>query len=271
MVAGPELQVRIDRLDGTTVVVSANGVLDSGSYLTLRTALVKAAAEQVAAVIVDVDALRVPSPSAWSVLTSAQWMIDVWPAIPICVVATKPEIRGILRDNGITRYLGVFPSYQAVLANLSADQGRRRSHRRRAARDLPRHAAGQGMARDLVRRTLTEWNHPEYIDAAETITTELVRNVLAHTQSAPRLRLELNGDRLTIAVADDSPLPAVRREPVEGTFAFAGLGVVSELSRAWGSLATGDGKVVWAVIGPNKHQTANRPAESRLPKAGDVA
>ena len=233
------------------VVVSPVGVLDSTSYLSLRTALVKAATDQPAAVLVDVDALSVPVASAWSVLTSAQWLVDDWPGVPICVVSAKPEVRRIMRENGITRYLRVFPSRRAGVKALADDAGLRRGRRLRISRDLPRHAASQALARDLVRRMLTQWEHTEYIEAAEAIASELVRNVLAHTSSVPRVRLELDGDRFTIAVADNSTRPAVRREPVDGTFAFSGLGVVSELSYTWGSHATDDGKIVWATITPD--------------------
>jgi anti-anti-sigma regulatory factor len=243
-----ELDLRVEAVGGSMVMVSASGVLDSNSYFSLRSALLKAAAEQPSAVLVDVDALRVPVPSAWSVLTSAQWMVDVWLGVPICVVTAKPEVRKVLRDNGITRYVPVFPSRHAGVDALAADAGARNARRSRVSHDLPRHAASQGLARELVRRSLTRWHHIEYVDAAQAIVTELVRNVLAHTRSAPRVRLELDGDRLTIAVADHSTRPAVRRESGEGRVASSGLGVVAELSYAWGSHATDDGKVVWATI-----------------------
>jgi hypothetical protein len=154
-----------------------------------------------------------------------------------------------LRDNGIARYLSIFSSVRAAVDALATGAESLHAHRLRVSQELPRHTASQGLARDLVRRSLIRWGHPEYIEAAEIIATELVRNVLAHTRSAPRIRLECAAGQFTLAVADKSTRPAVRREPVEGTDAFSGLGVVSELSNAWGSHPTDDGKVVWAVIG----------------------
>jgi len=243
-----ELELRIEKVGDRDIVVSPVGVLDSRSYLTLRDGLVKAAAEQPSAVFVDVDRLDVPVVSAWSVLTSAQWLVDDWPGVMICVLSAKPEVRSILHDYGFTRYIGVFPSLHVALDAVATGAVRRSTHRLRTSRTLPRHAASQGLARDLVRRSFTQWRQPGDIEAAQTVATELVRNVLAHTQSAPRVRLEFANDRLTIAVADNSTRAAVRHEPAEGTFAFSGLGLVSELSQVWGSHPTNDGKVVWAVV-----------------------
>ncbi len=244
-----ELQLRAETVGDTNILVSPVGVLDSRSYLTLRAALLKAAAEQPRAVLVNVDRLVVPVASAWSVLTSAQWLVDDWPGVRICVLSTIPDVRRVLHHNGIARYLGIFSSVQAAVDAMATGAEAPHAHRLRVSQELPRHTASQGLARDLVRRSLTRWGHPEYIEAAETIATELVRNVLAHTRSAPRIRLECAAGQFTIAVADRSTRPAVRHEPVEGTNAFTGLGVVSELSNAWGSHPTNDGKVVWAVIG----------------------
>jgi hypothetical protein len=68
----------------------------------------------------------------------------------------------------------------------------------------------------------------------------------------PRLLLELKKTGLTVAVADQSTQPAVRGKPTDGAYARAGLGVVSTLSRVWGSHPSREGKVVWAVIGPTE-------------------
>jgi hypothetical protein len=64
------------------------------------------------------------------------------------------------------------------------------------------------------------------------------------------LRLELRGDRLSVAVRDASPeLPS---EPKTDTERPGGRGItiVDSLSRVWGcSPWPRGGKVVWAVIG----------------------
>lgn len=254
MAGGCDIDIRVDRLAGSMVLLSPAGMLDSGSYLTLRTALVKAAVEEPTAVLIDVDELVVPAASAWSVLTSAQWMVSTWPGVPICGVSTRPTVHATLVANGITRWVPFFHSREAAVVAIVTGEVMH-SYRLCAVRELPRHAASQALARELIHDFLLTWSHPEYLQAAEAIASELIRNVLAHTQSAPRIRLELVGDRLIVAVADESPKPAVRQEPAGGTLRFSGLGVVSTLSRSWGCHPTGTGKVVWAVVGP-----AQRPA-----------
>lgn len=248
MAAECEIEIRQQQL-GAIIVVSPVGVLDSANYLTLRAALVKAAAEQPSAVLVELDELDVPAPSALAVLTSAQWMVSTWPAVPICAVTANPATQATLVTNGITRYVAVFASRDAAIAAI-AEGSPQRCRRRRVARDLPRHRASQALAREILRRTLSGWSCPQYLQSAEAIAVELIRNVLDHTQSAPRLRLELQDGLLTVAVADDNPDPVVRQEPVGGTLRFSGLGVVSTLSRVWGCHPSTSGKVVWAVIGP---------------------
>jgi hypothetical protein len=187
-------------------------------------------------------------------LTSAQWMVSTWPAVPICGITAQPEVHATLVAMRITRWVPFFRSREAAVGAV-AGRGIARCYRLCAVRQLPRHSASRALARELIHEFLVTSSHPEYVQAAEAIAGELIRNVLAHTQSAPRIRLELNGDQLTIAVADDCPEPAVRQEPAGGALRFSGLGVVSTLSRMWGCLPAGTGKVVWAVVAP-----AERPA-----------
>jgi len=249
MAGGCDIDIRVEHTAGSMVLLSPAGILDSASYLMVRTALVKAAVEEPTAVLIDVDELIVPAASAWSVLTSAQWMVSAWPAVPICGVTTRPTVHATLVANRIIRWVPFFHSREAAVAAV-ATGNITHCYRLCALRQLPRHAASQAVAREFIHEFLLTWSHPEYLHAAEAVASELIRNVLAHTQSAPRIRLELDGDRLIIAVADESPKPAVRQEPAGGTLRFSGLGVVSTLSRVWGCHPTGTGKVVWAVIEP---------------------
>ncbi len=244
------LAIRQEQI-GDVIVVSPVGVLDFASYATLRTALVKAATEQPAAVLVDVDGLDVPAPSAWTVLTRAHWLVSAWPGVPICVVATDPDVNATLKAIGISRYVPTFGTRMAAAAAI-ADSTVLHHYWPRVVKDLPRHPASIGIAREFIRQSLVEWSHPEYIERVEAIATELIRNVSAHTTSAPQLWLELKKTGLTVAVADHSPQPAVLRKPTGGAYARSGLGVVSRLSRVWGSHPSREGKVVWAVIGPTE-------------------
>ncbi len=237
--------------DGEAILVTAAGTLDSASYMSLRTALLKAAADEPSAVIVDVDRLTVPDRTAWSVLTSVRWHTSTWPAVPLGVVASSPRVRATLTTQGVARYVPVYTS-QAAASSAIADGTLLRAARVGAVRDLPRHRGGHALARAFIRQTLQDWSAPNLCASAEAIAFELVGNVLAHTDSAPRLRLELDHGVLTVAVSDRSGRPAVRAELASGASRFSGLGVVTALSRTWGCMPTRDGKVVWAVIGPRR-------------------
>lgn len=92
---------------------------------------------------------------------------------------------------------------------------------------------------------------PELISIAKLVVTLLVENVLAHTESRPTVSLEDVGDVVSVAVADDSPVPATRRErSSRGVDDVSGLAVVAALCRGWGNAPTSSGKTVWAIIGP---------------------
>lgn len=72
---------------------------------------------------------------------------------------------------------------------------------------------------------------PELAEDAELVATELVENALRHTDSAPRLRLELRRRRLSVEVADESPRPAVVREGLDLTETGIGLRMVAKVAK----------------------------------------
>ena len=86
--------------------------------------------------------------------------------------------------------------------------------------------------------------------SATVVATVLVDNVLRHTDSAPDLRLETDGDTVVVAVTDGSRAAAVIREDAQTHGLISELHIVAALTRVWGNSPTTDGKVVWAVLGP---------------------
>jgi anti-sigma regulatory factor (Ser/Thr protein kinase) len=87
------------------------------------------------------------------------------------------------------------------------------------------------------------------LDRALLLANELVTNAVVHARTDIRLRVELRGDRLHIAVRDGSPhlLRLVATEShAEGG---RGLWLVEQLDCAWGvNRAPDGGKVVWCTI-----------------------
>jgi hypothetical protein len=64
-------------------MLTVDGVLDRRRYLQLRNRIIEAALGEPRAVLVDVNALRVPASSLWKVFTSARWHVSIWPDVLI--------------------------------------------------------------------------------------------------------------------------------------------------------------------------------------------
>jgi hypothetical protein len=228
--------------------LTITGVLDGTTYLRLRDAIIKAALDTPAAVVVNVTALSVPAPSAWSVFTSARWHVSTWPDVPVYLVCAHQSGRDAIKRNGITRYVPVYASVEDALAALAERQPGK--SRRRARAQLPASLTSLRRSREIVTECLSAWCLPELIPVSKVIVTALVENVLQHTHSEPEIRLETDGAIVTVAVEDTSHQYAGLREHPTGTTLPSGLGIVAALCRVWGSAPTASGKTVWAVIGP---------------------
>jgi hypothetical protein len=228
-------------------VLTAHGTLDSTTYRTLRDTIINAALDEPAAVIVDVDDLAVPAESAWVVFTSARWHVNRWPEIPIMLVCSHAMGRSAIARNGVARYVPVHPSVDHAVAALTNHSYR---HRRRARAALSSGRESLRQSRQLVEGWLTAWGKPDLVAVAKIIVTALVENVLQHTGSPPSVRLESNGDTVTVAVEDGSRMPPTLSETRLAADVPTGLSMVDLLSRVWGNAPTPSGKTVWAVIGP---------------------
>lgn len=235
------MSVDVRSLDGGHQLLTMSGVLDAATYRTIRDHIVKAALEEPQSVIVDTDNLLVPADSAWSVFTCARWLIDDWPGVPLSLVCGDQARRRLVTRCGVTRYVPVYASASSACVR------RPQRVRSRARLALPASPASVRMARGFVTVWLTRWHRPEMIPAAKVVVTELVENVLAHTVSEPRVRLETDGSIITIAVEDDNPDPAALREELTGPTPM-GLRIVGALSTRWCNAPTQYGKVVWAAL-----------------------
>jgi hypothetical protein len=237
------------RTSDTLCLLNVEGVLDTTTYLKLRDSIIKAALDEPRAVLVDVNALDVPSSSAWSVFTSARWHVSTWPDIPVVLITGQLEHQSTIARTGVTRYVPAHTSVEAALATLR-DNGQ--CVRRRIRAELPAVLASLHAARALVADCLSAWSQGELTPVANVIVNVFVENVLQHTACAPVVVVvESNGTLVSISVRDDSVAPAVRHEdPYRGGDPVSGLAIVASVCRAWGSMPTPSGKAVWAVIGP---------------------
>jgi anti-anti-sigma factor len=238
------LTVSEDTVDGV-VVLAVVGRLDATTYLLLRDSIIKAALDEPAAVIIDINGLEILADSAMAVFTSARWHVGTWPEVPIVLVSDRESIRRAIVRNGVARYIPVHATISAALSEPA-----RTPERRRARTDLPSGAAGLPRCRDLVTQWLGAWSQDALVPVAKIIATTFVENVLSHTTSASALRLETDGTTVTVAVDDTSRAPPSMPEPGPGYPGPMGLRLVSALSRRWGYSPTPGGKTVWAILGP---------------------
>ncbi|WP_335971883.1 ATP-binding SpoIIE family protein phosphatase [Streptomyces sp. CA2R106] len=99
-------------------------------------------------------------------------------------------------------------------------------------------------ARELTRRQLSEWGLEHLADVAELLVSELVTNAIRAASYEVELRLMRVG-KLLVEVSDDNHnLPQLRRAEADDVTG-RGLGLVSNLSRRWGTSRKAVGKVVW--------------------------
>lgn len=107
------------------------------------------------------------------------------------------------------------------------------------------------MARFYVRSALSYHNLSGYAEDAETVTSELITNAIAHA-GARTVGLELTclagGGTLAIVVTDACPDPPVRRDLTEGTEHGRGLNIVEALATRWGWRRQDPGKAVYAIL-----------------------
>lgn len=137
-----------------------------------------------------------------------------------------------------------------VLLRREAVGGVAAAPSRRTVLTVPQAEPGRiAAARADVRATLRDWAVPELVDAAELLVSELLTNVLVHTDCDAVLTVELTGPegrrRLRVEVGDRSDEVPHRRDPGELASSGRGLLLMDELADAWGVEPRGEGKCTW--------------------------
>jgi anti-anti-sigma regulatory factor len=216
------------------VVVGLAGVLDSSTRVQLRDEVIKAAADQPAGVIVDVDGLDVPNNDAWGVFASARWRVNCSPDVAIALVSSDPAMQERLAPLAITRYVPVFGDVPAAAASIAES---RYHYRHRARAGFARHDGGVRAAQMFVRNRLAEWSMFDKIPLTATVATIFIENASSYTRGGCELRLEGTDEGIFMSVVDvagESP---------------AGLDVIAALCPRSGSTPTYGGRIGWARIG----------------------
>ncbi|MCX5377330.1 SpoIIE family protein phosphatase [Streptomyces sp. NBC_00091] len=104
-------------------------------------------------------------------------------------------------------------------------------------------------ARRQVRELLHDWSDTEQVDSAELMVSEMVTNVLVHTDGDALLVAEAVGElgtrRLRVEVADASDELPHKRHPGEMASSGRGVLLMEMLADTWGVDPRGAGKSIW--------------------------
>ncbi|MFG2982707.1 SpoIIE family protein phosphatase [Streptomyces sp. NPDC048258] len=107
-------------------------------------------------------------------------------------------------------------------------------------------------ARRQIRELLHDWADPEQVDSAVLMVSEMVTNVLTHTDGDALLVAEavgeLGGRRLRIEVADSSDELPHKRHPGEMASSGRGVLLMEMLADTWGVDPRGEGKSIWFEV-----------------------
>lgn len=126
-------------------------------------------------------------------------------------------------------------------------------------------------ARRQVRDVLHDWADPDQVDSAVLMVSEMVTNVLVHTDGEALLVAEITGERgarrIRVDVADSSDELPHRRSPGELASSGRGLMLLELLAGAWGVDPRGDGKSTWFEL----YEDAGGAAGPVSPESGPAA
>ncbi|MET8309974.1 SpoIIE family protein phosphatase [Micromonospora sp. NPDC005173] len=121
---------------------------------------------------------------------------------------------------------------------------------RSASIEVPAEPTAPSRVRHWMTGQLAEWQVPEsVIGAAVLCTSELTTNALLHAGTAARVAVDLSPERLLVSVADSGTRGTVTRTRTDTLSSRGrGLGLIEELSDAWGTDPTVRGSTVWFEI-----------------------
>ncbi|MEU2664226.1 SpoIIE family protein phosphatase [Micromonospora sp. NPDC007220] len=121
---------------------------------------------------------------------------------------------------------------------------------RSTSMEVPAEPTAPSRVRHWMTAQLAEWQVPEsIIGAAVLCTSELTTNALLHAGTAARVEIDLSPERLLVSVADSGTRGTVTRAQTDTLSSRGrGLGLIEELSDAWGTDPTVRGSTVWFEI-----------------------
>ena len=245
---GWAMEIQRSTRDGC-VVVAFTGSIDLFSVAQIQRALLKDFSDQPFALICDLAGVDTLDPVCATVFsTVANHPASRWPDTSFLLCGAQPPVAEILDRLQVPHFLQMYASLQDALDAAVA----RPPYLRDELRLAPTPTA-PAAARAFVREVCRYWQlaRPDatVMDRAVLLASELVTNAVAHARTEIRLRLELRGDRLHIAVRDGGPGLLRLVAPDPQTEGGRGLWLIEQLARSWGVNRHPDGgKVVWCTL-----------------------
>jgi anti-anti-sigma factor len=231
------------------LVVSLVGGIDRFSLPQVQRTLRKHLGDRPAALVCDLSGVEYLDPMCAGVFsTVANHPASRWPDTSFVLCGARPAVAEVLERAQVSRFLPLYEGLEDALGALFA-----RPPYLRDELWLTPTPTAPAAARTFVRQLCQHWRLADpdgaLVDRAVLLASELVTNAVLHARTDLRLRLELRGERLHLAVRDGSPR-LLRLVPADAQAqAGRGLLLVERLARAWGVTPHPDGgKVVWCIL-----------------------
>jgi anti-anti-sigma regulatory factor/anti-sigma regulatory factor (Ser/Thr protein kinase) len=241
------MEIQHSTKDGC-LVVALTGSIDLFSAPRIQRTLVKDLSEEPFALICDLAGVDTLDPVCATVFaTVANHPASHWPATSFLLCGAQPSVAEVLGLLTVPHFLELYASLQDAL-----DAALARPPYLRDELVLAPIRTAAAAARAFVREVLDYWQlalrDNTLVDRAVLVVSELVTNAVLHARTELRLRLELRGDLLHLAVRDGNPRMLVIMPGPEAE-GGRGLWLVDQLARAWGVNRHPDGgKVVWCTL-----------------------
>jgi anti-anti-sigma regulatory factor/anti-sigma regulatory factor (Ser/Thr protein kinase) len=242
------MEIQHSTQDGCLVVAFA-GSIDLFSVPRVQQTLLKDLGEHPYALVCDLSGVHTLDPVCAAVFaTVANHPSSSWPASSFLLCAAQPAVAETLGRLRVPQFLRLYASVQEAL-DAAVDRPPYLREELLLAPTPSAAAAARGFVGDVLGYWRLALPDSTVLEPAVAVANELVTNAVIHARTDLRLRLELRGDWLHIAVRDGSPrllrLVAAKPETEGGR----GLLLVEQLARAWGVHRPPDGgKIVWCTL-----------------------
>jgi anti-anti-sigma regulatory factor/anti-sigma regulatory factor (Ser/Thr protein kinase) len=242
------MEIQHSTKDGC-LVVALTGSIDVFSAPQIQRALVKDLSEEPFALICDLAGVDTLDPVCATVFaTVANHPASHWPSTSFLLCGAQPSVAEVLGLLTVPHFLQLYASLQDALDAAVARPPYLRDELVLAP--IPTAAAAaRAFVRDVLGYFQLALPDNTLVDRAVLLASELVTNTVIHARTELRLRVELRGDLLHLAVRDGNPwmlrLATIPDPEAEGG---RGLWLVDQLAQAWGVNRYPDGKVVWCTL-----------------------